>query len=103
MRRVSPNCSFFFFKQKTAYEMREGLKPDRYDLRSPPPEPLVPRERRLGVRERLKAAGSAAIPLDARSLDRGTEAATKSGAPSTAACMLPAYLNPSHAVAAAEH
>ncbi len=52
-------------------EMREGLKPDRYDLRSPPPEPLVPRERRLGVRERLKADGSAAIPLDARSLDAG--------------------------------
>src|SRR3954465_13241308 len=24
-------------------EMREGLKPDRYDLRSPPPEPLAPR------------------------------------------------------------
>ena len=31
-------------------EMREGLKHDRYDLRSPPPEPLVPRERRFGVR-----------------------------------------------------
>jgi len=28
-------------------EMREGLKGDRYDLRSPPPEPLVPRERRF--------------------------------------------------------
>lgn len=28
-------------------EMREALKPDRYDLRSPPPEPLVPRERQL--------------------------------------------------------
>ena len=27
-------------------EMREGLKGDRYDLRSPPPEPLVPRERK---------------------------------------------------------
>src|SRR6185369_4621074 len=38
-------------------EMREGLKPDRYDLRTPPPEPLVPRERRFGVRERLKANG----------------------------------------------
>ena len=36
-------------------EMREGLKPDRYDLRSPPPEPLVPRERRLGVRVRRLA------------------------------------------------
>ena len=46
-------------------EMREGLKPDRYDLRSPPPEPLVPRELRFGVRERLKANGEVLIPLDA--------------------------------------
>ncbi|MCW5703659.1 MAG: hydantoinase/oxoprolinase family protein, partial [Bradyrhizobium sp.] len=61
-------------------EMREGLKPDRYDLRSPPPEPLVPRERRLGVCERLKADGSVAIPLDSRSLDQAIETAKKSGA-----------------------
>ena len=51
-------------------EMREGLKPDRYDLRSPPPEPLVPRELRFGVRERLKANGEVLIPLDAASLER---------------------------------
>ena len=31
-------------------EMREGLKDDRYNLRMPPPVPLVPRDRRLGVR-----------------------------------------------------
>src|ERR1700741_405329 len=61
-------------------EMREGLKPDRYDLRSPPPEPLVPRERRLGVRERLKADGSAAIALDARSLDEAIGGGKKAGA-----------------------
>ena len=30
-------------------EMREGLKDDRYNLRMPPPEPLVPRALRLGV------------------------------------------------------
>ena len=84
-------------------EMREGLKPDRYDLRSPPPEPLVPRERRLGVRERLKADGSAAIPLDARSLDQAIEAAKKSGATSIAVCFLHAYLNPAHELAAVEH
>src|SRR6266568_9485177 len=52
-------------------EMREGLKPDRYDLRSPPPEPLVPRERRLGILERLKASGDVLIPLDTKSLDQG--------------------------------
>ena len=39
-------------------EMREGLKDDRYDLRQPPPEPLVPRNRRLGVRERIRADGA---------------------------------------------
>src|SRR6516165_7194161 len=32
-------------------EMREGLKGNRYDLRTPPPEPLVPRELRFSVRE----------------------------------------------------
>src|SRR5262245_47090670 len=32
-------------------EMREGLKDDRYNLRLPPPVPLVPRQLRLGVRE----------------------------------------------------
>src|SRR6266849_804698 len=47
-------------------EMREGLKGDRYDLRSPPPEPLVPRERRFGVKERLKASGDILTPLDDR-------------------------------------
>jgi N-methylhydantoinase A len=83
-------------------EMREGLKPDRYDLRSPPPEPLVPRERRLGVRERLKADGSAAIPLDARSLDDAINAVKKSGANSIAVCFLHAYLNPAHELAAVE-
>ena len=30
-------------------EMREGLKPDRYNLRMAPPAPLVPRRLRLGV------------------------------------------------------
>src|SRR5258707_7185886 len=44
-------------------EMREGVKPDRYDLRSPRPGPLVPRERGFGVPERLKADCSAALPL----------------------------------------
>ena len=38
-------------------EMREGLKDDRYNLRMAPPIPLVPRARRLGVRERLRFDG----------------------------------------------
>src|ERR1700750_264013 len=61
-------------------EMREGLKPNRYDLRSPPPDPLVPRHLRLGVRERLSADGSVLTALDGASLDAAIEAVRKSGA-----------------------
>src|SRR5438046_3109187 len=44
-------------------EMREGLKDDRYNLRMPPPVPLVPPALRLGVRERLRLDGTVAVPL----------------------------------------
>ena len=44
-------------------EMREGLKDDRYALRQPAPDPLVPRHLRLPVRERVRADGSEATPL----------------------------------------
>ena len=83
-------------------EMREGLKDNRYDLRSPPPEPLVPRERRLGVKERLKASGDIVTPLDERSLGDAIAAIRASGATSVAVCFLHSYLNPVHELAAVE-
>ncbi|SDH95286.1 MULTISPECIES: hydantoinase/oxoprolinase family protein [Bradyrhizobium] len=81
-------------------EMREGLKPDRYDLRSPPPEPLVPRELRFGIRERLRANGEVSIPLDSRSLDNAIAGIKKSGVTSVAVCFLHAYINSEHESAA---
>ena len=62
--------------------MREGLKDDRYNLRQPPPTQLVPRERRLGVRERIRPDGRVEIALDRGSLDdshRHPEAAGRGG------------------------
>ena len=41
-------------------EMREGLKPERYNLRMAPPEPLVPRRLRLSVTARMRADGTVA-------------------------------------------
>jgi N-methylhydantoinase A len=83
-------------------EMREGLKPNRYDLRSPPPEPLVPRERRFGVSERLKANGDVLLSLDAKSVGAGIAAIQKTGATSVAVCFLHSYLNPVHELAAVQ-
>ncbi len=80
-------------------EMREGLKDDRYDLRSPPPEPLVPRQLRLGVRERMRADGSVLTPLDEASLDAAIATIKQSGATSVAICYLHAYRNAAHEIA----
>src|SRR5207342_1614223 len=49
-------------------EMREGLKDDRYNVRMAPPVPLVPRARRIGVKERMRFDGTVATALGATSL-----------------------------------
>src|SRR3954463_13623984 len=77
-------------------EMREGLKDDRYNLRMPPPEPLVPRGRRIGVRERVRADGAVSTPLDSRSLKHGIAQLKKQRVEAIAVCYLHSYLNSSH-------
>ncbi|MBX5452783.1 MAG: hydantoinase/oxoprolinase family protein [Acidobacteriia bacterium] len=83
-------------------EMREGLKSNRYDLRSPPPEPLIPRELRFGIRERLRPDGSVLTPLDNDSLTRAIAAIRAAGVTSVAVCYLHAYRNPAHEIATVE-
>ena len=77
-------------------EMREGLKDDRYNLRMPPPEPLVPRSRRLGVRERMRFDGAVSTPLDPRSLASALKTLDRAGVEAVAVCYLHAYRNPRH-------
>ena len=62
-------------------EMREGLKPDRYNLRMTPPAPLVPRRLRLPVTERMRADGSVEIPLDPGSLNTAIDRLCDAGLP----------------------
>src|SRR6476619_7519841 len=77
-------------------EMREGLKDDRYNLRLPPPEQLVPRKLRLGVRERIRADGRVETPLDPTSLDRAVAVLQREGVEAVAVCYLHAYRDPNH-------
>ena len=77
-------------------EMREGLKDDRYNLRMPPPVPLVPRVRRLGVRERTRFDGTIATPLSARSLRAAIATLAKARVEAVAVCYLHSYRNPRH-------
>ena len=77
-------------------EMREGLKPDRYNLRLPRAEPLVPRDRRLGVTERLRPDGRVEAALDPASVAAAVETLKKKGTDSVAICYLHAYKDPTH-------
>jgi N-methylhydantoinase A len=82
-------------------EMREGLKDDRYNVRMPPPVPLVPRALRLGVRERVAFDGRVTIPLSARSLQAALATLARAGVEAVAVCYLHAYRDARHEAATA--
>jgi N-methylhydantoinase A len=83
-------------------EMREGLKDDRYNLRQPPPAQLVPRERRLGVRERLRPDGRVETPLDRASLEAAIAVLARQNVEAVAVCYLHSWRDASHERATAE-
>ena len=77
-------------------EMREGLKPERYNLRMPPPAPLVPRRLRLPIRERIRGDGAVETPLEAASLAAALDRLENEGVQSVAVCFLHSWRNPGH-------
>ena len=77
-------------------EMREGLKPERYNLRLARPEALVPRHLCLGVRERIRADGTIAQPLDEASLNKAIRVLRREKVTSVAICYLHAYRDGRH-------
>lgn len=83
-------------------EMREGLKPDRYNLRMARAEPLIRRDRRLGVTERMRPDGRVEIPLDHASVEEAVEILRGKGCDSVAICYLHSYQDASHERATAE-
>ena len=83
-------------------EMREGLKPERYNLRLARQEPLVPRHLRFGVAERIRADGRIEVPLDRESLDKAIRALRRAKVASVAVCYLHAYRDDRHERATGE-
>lgn len=67
-----------------------------YDLKWRPPEPLVPRYLRLGVRERINAAGEIVEPLDEESVRENLAKIVSEGVDTVSVCLLNSYANPVH-------
>jgi len=77
-------------------ELRRARSPELYNLFYRPPDPLVPRRLRIGVRERLGPDGTVLQPLDVKSATSAIEILAGVGVESIAICLLHAYRNPVH-------
>src|SRR5262249_26680787 len=83
-------------------EIGRQVRPHLYDYTVRTPVPLVPRERRLEVTERIDAAGAVLLPLDDAEVAAAADALVAQGVGAIAICFLHAYLNDAHERRAAE-
>lgn len=77
-------------------EMRTESRFEQYDLDIELPEPLLPRNRRYTVRERIGANGAMLIPLDRREAEALADVIAAAGYESVAVGLIHSYLDPTH-------
>src|SRR5947199_8283146 len=82
-------------------EIGRERKYDLYDIGIENPPPLVPRNLRLEVTERMRADGGVVTPLDTAQLLRQVDALRAEGVTSVALVFLHSYANPAHEIEAA--
>jgi len=83
---------------RDVYEIGRGNRPEGYNLFFKRPVPLVPRDLRLEVDERLYATGEVLKALDEQSAHATIGALKAAGVESIAVCLLHSYANPVHEV-----
>jgi N-methylhydantoinase A len=77
-------------------EIRRGYKESIWDPAFPPPIPIAPRRRRIGVPERLDFRGEVVTPLDEAAVRSAVQRLRKQGVESIAVCLLFSFINPAH-------
>src|SRR5207245_8931119 len=77
-------------------EIGRQVRPSLYALEPRRPAPLVPRARRIGVRERVLVDGTVETPLRPREVARALAAVARSHATAVAVCLLHGYARPAH-------
>ena len=81
---------------KDLLEIGRQTRPKIYDLRTDHPEPLVPRQRRFEVDERIGPDGEVIRPLSDADMARAVADVAASRAESVAVCFLFSFVNPAH-------
>jgi N-methylhydantoinase A len=77
-------------------EIARQVRPTLYDTQFEKAPPLVPRDRAVGVRERLGPAGEVLLPLEDESVREAAALLRREEVESVAVCLLHSYVNPEH-------
>jgi N-methylhydantoinase A len=77
-------------------EIGRQVRPKIYDLKADAPSPVVPRQSRFEVAERVGPKGEVIQALTQGQIDEAVEAVAASGADCCAVCLLFSFLNPEH-------
>ncbi len=77
-------------------DIRRGFKEDIWDPSAPPPVPIAPRRRRLGVPERLNFRGEVVRPLDEAATRVAIRRLKQQGVESIAVVLLFSFINAAH-------
>lgn len=77
-------------------ELGRGRRPHLYDLQADKPEPLVPRDLRLEITERVRHDGRIETPLDHEEVRSAVRELKAKKVGSIAVCLLYSYLRPDH-------
>ena len=80
-------------------EIARQTRPHMYSLQIDRPPPLVPREMRFEIPERVDATGTAVRALDTTALDQVIDRISASDAEACAVCFLFSFLQPAHELA----
>ena len=100
-RRGAPTALLTTGGFRDTLELGTESRFDQYDLSIRKPAPLVPRNWRFTVPERMAADGSVLLHLDRDAVRLAAQAMVADGIRSVAVCFLHSYANPVHEQAAA--
>jgi N-methylhydantoinase A len=84
-------------------EIGRGSRPESFNLFYRRLAPLVPRDLRFEIRERMSARGEVLKPLDRNALPRLTRELADNGIEAVAICFLHSYRNPEHELEVADY
>jgi N-methylhydantoinase A len=102
-RKLPPGALVTTARFEDVLEIGRHHRREVYAINPKAPPALIPRDRRIGIQERITADGSIAQPLTHRALGKLADQLAALEVAAVAVCLINAYRNPAHEQRVREH